>query len=51
LAILKNVNIKLAGRKINDGKDVPVKFEREPRNPVDARAIAIMCFLTIPGKK
>ena len=28
------------GRK--EGVDVPVKLEREPSNPVDAKAIAIM---------
>lgn len=33
----------LANKKRKEGMDVLVKLEREPSNPVDARAIAIMC--------
>ena len=33
----------LANKKRKEGMDVLVKLEREPSNPVDARAMAIMC--------
>ena len=33
----------LANKKRKEGMNVPVKLEREPSNPVDARAIAITC--------
>jgi len=33
----------LANKSRNEGVDVPVKLEKEPDNPADARAIAFMC--------
>lgn len=35
----------LAKRKLNDGLTVPVKLQPEPDNPVDNKAIALMCQL------
>ena len=33
----------LVAKKLREGGEVPVKLQKEPKNPVDSRAIAFQC--------